>query len=140
MRFALRHADKVIANSEFTRDELIKVGVNPQHIKLVYPGVDVERFRPGLMCDDLKLRIGLKPNQKLILSVGRLSRRKGFDMVVRSLPELLQQGLDVRYALIGVGEDWDYLSHLAHAAPSRRAGAYARPCSAGGLAALVQCL
>ena len=35
-------------------------------------------------------------------------------MVVRSLPELLQQGLDVRYALIGVGEDWDYLSHLAH--------------------------
>jgi phosphatidylinositol alpha-1,6-mannosyltransferase len=34
-------------------------------------------------------------------------------MVIRSLPELLRQGLDVRYALIGIGEDWDYLANLA---------------------------
>jgi phosphatidylinositol alpha-1,6-mannosyltransferase len=114
MRFALRHADKVIANSEFTRDELIKLGVAPDRITIIYPGVDVDCFRPGLPCDDLKVSIGLRANQKLILSVGRLSRRKGFDMVIRSLPELLRQGLDVRYALIGIGEDWGYLSNLAH--------------------------
>lgn len=113
MRFALRHADRVIANSEFTRDELMRMEVNSQKIVLIYPGVDTDRFRPGLTCDDLKASIGLGANQKLILSVGRLSRRKGFDMVIRSLPELLRQGLDVRYALIGIGEDWDYLSALA---------------------------
>lgn len=113
MRFTYRHADIVVANSEFTRDELIKLGVVPDRIILIYPGVDIERFRPGLPCDDLKSGIGLAPNQKLILSVGRLSRRKGFDMVIRSLPALLKQGLDVRYALIGIGEDWDYLSGLA---------------------------
>lgn len=113
MRFAYRHADRLVANSEFTRDELIKLGVAPERITLIYPGVDIERFRPGLPCDDLKAGIGLTPNQKLILSVGRLSRRKGFDMVIRSLPELVKQGLDVRYALIGIGEDRDYLSNLA---------------------------
>lgn len=113
MVFALRHAHRVIANSEFTRDELIKRGVAPGRITLIYPGVDSDRFRPGLPCGDLKAQIGLAPGQKLILSVGRLSRRKGFDMVIRSLPDLLRQGIDVRYALIGIGEDRAYLANVA---------------------------
>jgi len=113
MRFALRHADKVIANSDYTRNELIGMGIDADRIVLINPGVDVARFRPGLPCDDLKASICLGPEQKLILSVGRLQRRKGFDMVLRSLPELLRQGLDVRYALIGIGEDERYLLDLA---------------------------
>ena len=113
MRFALRHADRVIANSEYTRDELLKMGVVKDKITLIYPGVDIKRFRPGLPCDDLKKMVGLQPEGKLILSVGRLQRRKGFDMVLRSLPELLRQGIDVQYALIGIGEDTLYLKDLA---------------------------
>ena len=113
MRFALRHADRVIANSEFTRDELLKTGVGKDKITLIYPGVDIKRFRPGLPCDDLREVIGLQPEEKLILSVGRLQRRKGFDMVIRSLPELLGQRIDVHYALIGIGEDTQYLKDLA---------------------------
>ena len=112
MRFALRHADWVIANSEFTRDELIKMGVKPARITLIYPGVDVARFRPGLRCDDLRQSLGVADG-KLILSVGRLSRRKGFDQVIKALPALANAGLDVRYALIGIGEDHDYLLDLA---------------------------
>lgn len=113
MRFALRHADRVIANSDFTRDELLRMGVTDERITLINPGVDTGRFRPDLPCDDLKNQIGLLPGQKLILSVGRLSRRKGFDMVVKSLPDLARHGVDARYALIGIGEDWDYLGDLA---------------------------
>jgi phosphatidylinositol alpha-1,6-mannosyltransferase len=113
MRFALKHADTVIANSEFTRKELMNMGVSAARIVLINPGVDVERFRPGLPCDDLKRHIGLAPGEKLILSVGRLSRRKGFDMVVRSMPQLASQSISVRYALIGIGEDHDYLTNLA---------------------------
>jgi phosphatidylinositol alpha-1,6-mannosyltransferase len=113
MRFALLHADSVIANSDFTRDELISMGVRDKQIVLINPGVDMERYRPGFPTEDLKEIIGLQPGQKLILSVGRLSRRKGFDMVIRSMPELLKQGIDIRYALIGIGEDQEYLDNLA---------------------------
>jgi len=113
MRLVYCRADVVVANSEFTRDELLKLGVAENRIHLIYPGVDVERFRPGLPCGDLKEVVGLAPNEKLILSVGRLSRRKGFDMVIRSLPELISQGIAVRYALIGIGEDQDYLTNLS---------------------------
>jgi phosphatidylinositol alpha-1,6-mannosyltransferase len=113
MRFVYRHANKVVANSEFTREQLLGLGVSPECIVIINPGVDTQRFKPGLMCTDLKDKIGLTAGEKLILSVGRLSRRKGFDTVIRSLSYLAQRGLDVHYALIGVGEDREYLADLA---------------------------
>jgi phosphatidylinositol alpha-1,6-mannosyltransferase len=113
MRFALRHANRVIANSEFTRDELLKMDVNPASITLIYPGVDVARFHPGLACADLRQSVGVTDAGKLILSVGRLSRRKGFDQVIQALPALIQAGFDIQYVLIGIGEDYDYLLGLA---------------------------
>lgn len=112
MIFAYRHAQCVIANSDFTRDELIKLGVDPARIALISPGVDVERFRPGLACDDLRAGLGVKNGQRLILSVGRLSRRKGFDQVITVLPKLLSKGIDAHYAIIGIGEDHAYLQKL----------------------------
>lgn len=113
MLWVYRHADANIANSEYTLEEMVKLGVRRETITLIYPGVETERFRPGLPFEDIKQSIGLQTGQKLILSVGRLVRRKGFDQVIRSLPELVKQGIDVHYALIGIGEDWDYLSELA---------------------------
>lgn len=113
MCFALRHADVVVANSDFTRDTLIGMGVAPAFIKVIYPGVDIERFRPGLPYDDLRKGLGLSPRARLVLSVGRLSRRKGFDTVIRCLPGLVASGQDVHYAIIGTGEDLDYLKDLA---------------------------
>ena len=115
MRFALRHADWVLSNSDFTRDTLIDlIDVKPERIAVIYPTVDAERFHPGLPHEDLLKSIGITKKQKLILSVGRLQRRKGFDNIIRALPKLIQQGLDVHYALIGIGEDHDYLLGLAN--------------------------
>jgi phosphatidylinositol alpha-1,6-mannosyltransferase len=114
MCFAMRNADGVLSNSDNTRDTLIDlIGVDPQRISLIYPTVDEERFRPGAHDDDLRGSIGVKGDKKLILSVGRLQRRKGFDNVIRSLPTLLEKGMDVEYALIGIGEDLGHLQELA---------------------------
>lgn len=112
MCFAMNHADKVVANSEYTRNELIRIGTDPGKITLIYPGVDTQRFCPRLPFNDLRQGLGLQTEQKLILSVGRLQRRKGFDMVIRSLPLLLKQGLDVHCVSIGIGEDREYLLKL----------------------------
>lgn len=113
MLWVYRHAEANIANSEYTLEEMVRLGVRRETISLIYPGVDTERFRPGLPCEDLRQSIGLLAGQKLVLSVGRLVRRKGFDQVVRALPVLVKEGFDVHYAIIGIGEDWDYLSGLA---------------------------
>lgn len=114
MCFAMRNADGVLANSDNTRDTLKNlIGVKPGAIELIYPTVDENRFSPGQPADDLRSSLGITGEKKLILSVGRLMRRKGFDNIIRSLPVLLEQGLDVEYTLIGIGEDLDYLKELA---------------------------
>lgn len=113
MTWTYRRADRVIANSEFTRDELVKLGIDGSKIVLLNPGVDIERFCPGLRCEDLRAQIGLGAADKLILSVGRLSRRKGFDRVIQALPALQKGAVRIHHAIIGIGEDRQYLETLA---------------------------
>ena len=113
MTFVYRHADQIVANSEFTRTELMRLGVAMDKIALIAPGVDIEKFQPIAAPARLRESLGISPSHPLILSVGRLSRRKGFDNVVRALSALRQSGLDVHYVVIGIGEDESYLRKTA---------------------------
>lgn len=112
MRFALRHADRVVANSGYTRDTLVSMGVDPARIRLIHPGTDLERFRPGLDATGLREGLGIGSQEKLVFAIGRLSRRKGFDRLVEAMARLGREGRQVRCVLGGTGEDADYLDEL----------------------------
>ncbi|MCL5059545.1 MAG: glycosyltransferase, partial [Candidatus Thermoplasmatota archaeon] len=112
MRFALRHADRVIANSEHTRDTLLEMGIDAARITIIYPGVDVSVFRPGLDTAGLRESLDIGPGDRLVFSVGRLSRRKGFDQMIRAVAQLRTGGVPVQYVIAGIGEDADYLDGL----------------------------
>ncbi|HEB85636.1 MAG TPA: glycosyltransferase family 4 protein [Gammaproteobacteria bacterium] len=114
MCFTMRRADWILSNSDNTRDTLVNLlGVDSDRIALTYPTVDEKRFYPAPPDDELRCSIGVTGDKKLILSVGRLQLRKGFDSVIRSLPALLEQGLNIEYALIGIGDELHYLQELA---------------------------
>ena len=112
MCFALRHADQVVANSEHTRDTLLKMEIDPTRITIIYPGVDVSVFRPGLDVTGLRERLGILGDDKLVFSVGRLSRRKGFDQMIRAVALLRNEAVPVHYVIAGIGEDAEYLDGL----------------------------
>ena len=112
MRFALRHADRIIANSEHTVGSLVAMGVPATRITVIHPGVDVSVFHPGLDGSGLRESLGIKLDEKLVFSVGRLARRKGFDQVIRAVAQLRREGVPVRYVIAGIGEDMDYLDGL----------------------------
>ena len=114
MRFVMRNADRVLSNSDKTRDTLVDLlGLEEDKIEVIYPTVDENRFRPGGGAESVRKRIGIGEDTKLLLSVGRLMRRKGFDNVIRSLPALLEDGLNVDYAIIGIGDDATHLREVA---------------------------
>lgn len=112
MCFALRHADRVIANSEHTRDTLLSMGIQAARITVIYPGVDIALFRPGLEIRGLRETLGIQPDDKLVFSVGRLSRRKGFDQMIRAVAQLRTEGIPLRYVIAGIGDDAGYLDDL----------------------------
>lgn len=112
MCFVLRHADRVVANSEHTQATLRAMGVEATRITVIYPGVDVSVFRPGLDTHGLRERLGIGADAALVFSVGRLSRRKGFDQMIRAVARLRDEGMDLHYVIAGIGEDAEYLDDL----------------------------
>ena len=71
----------VLATSCDEERELARLGVPPARISVVPCGVDVAAFRP----DGPVARRGARPR---VLAAGRLVRRKGFETVVRAMPEV----------------------------------------------------
>ncbi len=113
-RLALQRADRVLANSQFTAALVQKAGVGPERIEIVYPGCEVERFRPLPSRPDLRERLlGSRHSDRVILTVGNLVARKGHDMVIRALPRLRLAIPDVTYLIVGDGPYRTQLESLA---------------------------
>lgn len=97
----LRGLDVVIANSQATAALARAAGVNPARLAIVPPGVEIPspdasarmRFRAAH---------GIAPDAPLLLSVGRLTARKGLLEFVRDvLPQIVARRPDAVLAIIG---------------------------------------
>lgn len=96
---ALRGADLVVANSRFTEQALLDRGVSRDRILVLSPGIDIEKGA-GLGRIDANIEARLS-GKRVLLTVGRLQARKGQDMVLRALPDLLETHPAVHYVLAG---------------------------------------
>lgn len=83
-------------------------------IVTVYNGVDLVKLRQvNEPRDSLRARWAVANDEFVILSVCNLVKRKGVDILIRSVNELLKKGLCVRHFIVGSGPERDLLSKLA---------------------------
>jgi phosphatidylinositol alpha-1,6-mannosyltransferase len=101
-RKTLQAADGVIAVSSFTA-QLIeqKYGLAQKAIKWLGNGVDLAKFnsRPT---ENVRMQFGLGAGP-LVLSVGRLVARKGFDRLLEAWPRILASVPEAQLAIVGKG-------------------------------------
>jgi teichuronic acid biosynthesis glycosyltransferase TuaC len=100
LSWALRRADRVIAVSSELADLALELGVRAERIRVIGNGVDLTRFRP-LERLAARTAVGVPESARLIVSVGHLARVKGFDLILRTLPELLGEYPDLRFVIVG---------------------------------------
>lgn len=109
IRQALRSANGLVAVSEFTRQRMAAALNVPAGTIAVLPNTfDPEKFQPQPKPRFLLKRYGLRPNQPVILTIARLAseeRYKGYDQVLRALPEVKRAIPNLRYILGGRGPD-----------------------------------
>ena len=110
----LLKAINIIANSEFTKQETIKLGVYGEKIKVVYPCPSVELSK--IIIDDKKAqefvdKYNLK-DKKILLSVCRLVERKGCDKGIEALAKLKVYRPNFKYLIVGNGPDQVRLEKL----------------------------
>jgi phosphatidylinositol alpha-1,6-mannosyltransferase len=108
----LRLAHSIVTVSRFGRASLIeRYGIEPAKIELISNGIDLDRFHPRPDNPALRARYGLT-GKRVLLTVGRLSERKGMDRVIEALPTVLARHPDLHYLIVGEGPYRAWLDQL----------------------------
>jgi len=89
--------------SPSTKQDVIKMGIKPETIVVIPPGVDLNYFKP-----DYKVK---QPN--LIIHAGRLKRYKSVDHLLWATQMLAGKRKDFKVVIIGGGDDLPRLKDLA---------------------------
>lgn len=99
----LRKADKIICISNYTAEMAWQIFPDiKQKIIVVNPGVENRATHNSQLIAQLKEKYNLE-NKIVLLSVGRLTKRKGFDKVIEAMPEALKILPNLVYVIIGGG-------------------------------------
>ncbi len=78
-------ADRIIAATEAERSQLeLLYGINHQKVTIIPPGVDTHHFYP-IPPEEAKEAIGINPNERMALFVGRIEPLKGVDTLLRAM-------------------------------------------------------
>lgn len=93
----------LVTNSPATTREFLEFGIPAGRIIEIIPAVDTDVFRPGPRPAYLEAKHGLD-GKYVLLTVARLTPRKGHDLVLRALA-LMRDRADIRYVMVGSGED-----------------------------------
>ncbi|MFH0955858.1 MAG: glycosyltransferase family 4 protein [Candidatus Falkowbacteria bacterium] len=105
----LKNADKIICINGYTAD-LTKQYFPPSANKMVIVNPAVDSALPPAPEQILELKKQYNLTDKIVLlSVGRLVKRKGFDMVVKSMPKILERVPNLVYIIIGDGNEIENL-------------------------------
>jgi glycosyltransferase involved in cell wall biosynthesis len=106
---ALRHADRILAVSHYTRDRLLQEqALDPEKVVVLPNTFDASRFQIAPKPQSLLKKYNLTLDQPVILTIARLAgeeRYKGYDQIIRALPEIIKTIPNVHYLIGGKGGD-----------------------------------
>lgn len=102
MRFTLKGSAAVIAVSRYTATLVEEATNGRANVHVVGCGVDPEFFSPGPKPSYLMERYNVF-GKKVILTLSRITERKGHELVIRALPGVMSSCPDVVYLVAGKG-------------------------------------
>ena len=106
----LNNLEKVIANSQFTKNLAIELGVNANKIIVINPGVDpVEELNKKTLD---KVESILKVKNPRLITVSRFDKRKNHEKIIMALRNLKQIYPDIVYICVGYGEEEENIKKL----------------------------
>ncbi|MEH2235369.1 glycosyltransferase family 4 protein [Nostoc sp.] len=115
-RRALTSAEGIWTISRYSRDRAcVANSLNPKIVQMMPCAIDGDKFTPGSKQPELIQKYGLT-GAKVLMTVARLwsgDIYKGVDVTIRALPQIAQVFPEVKYLVIGRGDDQPRLAQLA---------------------------
>jgi len=105
-----RGVDSLTYLGEFTRERIGSALNRRDRGKMIRiaPGIDPKHFAPRPDAQSLRAELGLS-EKRVVVCVGRLVHRKGQDVLIRAMPEILEAIPNAHLLLVGEGPGKDEL-------------------------------
>jgi D-inositol-3-phosphate glycosyltransferase len=99
-------ASALIANTDAEAASLVSLyDACPDHVHVVTPGVDLQRFTPGTGKTTSRNKLNIADDALMLLFVGRIQPHKGPEVLIRAVAEMLHHSpyLRAKLALVIMG-------------------------------------
>ena len=106
----LNSVDHVVANSNYTKNLAIDLGVDENRIIVINPGIDPVGEIPKK--DLSKAEELFKGKKQRLITVSRFDKRKNHEKVIMAIRNLKEVYPDIIYTCIGYGDEEDNLKKL----------------------------
>ena len=105
-RWSLRAPGRIVTVSKPFADEITSRGARRDHIEIVHNAINpswAAAAREPRARDVLRTKLGIAPDRKVILLVGRLSREKDHQTLLEATADLVTRNLNPHLLLVGDG-------------------------------------
>lgn len=120
---ALEAAELLLPVSDFTagkiKDVLTRHGKRVPPLELLRARVDIDRFTPGVDVGPMRSRLGIEPDERVVLVFGRLVKRKGVHRLIQVLDEISARTGKIVLVIGGTGPEEKRLRSLAERCKTR---------------------
>ena len=106
----LNNVDQIVANSNYTKNLAIDLGVQEEKIVIINPGIDPVVEVPKKYLDEAEEILKGKKNR--IITVSRFDKRKNHEKVIMAVRNLKEIYPDITYTCIGYGDEEEKLKKL----------------------------
>jgi len=104
----LKEADKIIVVSNATKNYVLSLGADPEKIRVLHNGVDVNRFKPlPEVKEEMRKKLGISKDARVVLTVRRLVYKNGIDTLIESAKIAIEKNPRLVFLVVGKGPDFE---------------------------------
>ena len=113
IRYLVRNASACIAVSEAVRDSFDQCRIDTSKFHVISNGIDLQSYLKWVNLEKTCKQYDIQQGSPLILGAGRLSKEKGFDVLVQAMREVRIKIPDAQLVIAGEGVEQAVLQELA---------------------------
>ena len=107
----LSSVEKIIANSKYTKNLAIELGMNKDNIIVINPGIDPIKNQEEKSLEKVDRLLNIKSPR--LITVSRFDKRKNHEKIIMALRNLKQNYPNIIYICIGYGDEEENIKKLA---------------------------
>ncbi len=112
-KFILRFFDRIIIVTESLKSKLLKMGISESKIITIHNAIDLDKYSYNTDGEKVKTEFNIDASEKIVGTIGRLSKEKGYKYLLKTAKEVVRQYPNVKFIIVGEGSERENLVKMS---------------------------